>query len=113
MRKLVSLPVVNLDECDIQHNVIQVDTFVAKGAVTREVRLKELRKRIRTDHLDDRERRSIMTICEYYNDIFRLRGDKLTTTSAIEHAIPIPGIDPCRGIASRNYMIPEALKGEL
>jgi hypothetical protein len=87
----------------MQHNVIQVDTFVAHGAVTREVNLKELRKRIRTDHLDDRERRSIMTICEYYNGIFRLPGDKLTTTSAIEHAIPKPGLEPCRGIASRSY----------
>jgi hypothetical protein len=27
--------------------------------------------------------------------------------------IPNPSIDPCRGIASRNYRIPEALKGEL
>jgi hypothetical protein len=53
-----------------------------------------------------------MTICEYY-DIFRLPGDKLTTTSAIENAIPTPGIDQCRGIASRNYMIPEALRGKL
>jgi hypothetical protein len=27
--------------------------------------------------------------------------------------MPTPGIDPCRGIASRNYQIPEALKDEL
>jgi len=54
-----------------------------------------------------------MNICEYYNDIFRLPGDKLTTTTAIEHAIPTPGIDSCRGIVSRNYPIPEVLKGEL
>jgi hypothetical protein len=52
-----------------------------------------------------------MNICEYY-DIFRLPWDNLTTT-AKEHTIPTPGIDPCRGIASRNYLIPEALKGEL
>ena len=54
-----------------------------------------------------------MNTCEYYNDIFKLHGDNLTTTTAIEHAIPTPGIDPCRGIASRNYQIPDALKGEL
>jgi hypothetical protein len=54
-----------------------------------------------------------MSICEYYNDIFRLPGDNLTTTTAIEHAIPTPGIDPCRGIASRNYQKLGALKGEL
>ena len=109
----VSLPVVTLEECDVQSNAIRVEMFVAQGAVTKESRLRELRKRIRTDHLNDKERRAIMTICEYYNEIFRLPGDKLTTTTAIEHAIPTPGIDPCRGIASRNYLIPDALKDEL
>jgi hypothetical protein len=33
--------------------------------------------------------------------------------TAIQHAIPTPGTDLCRGRASRNYQIPEALKGEL
>ena len=54
-----------------------------------------------------------MIICEYYNDIFKLPDDNLTATSALGHAIPTPGIDPCRGIAFRNYQIPEALKNEL
>jgi hypothetical protein len=58
----VSLPIVNLEECDIQNNAIQVDTFVAQGAITREVRLQELRKRIRIDHLKDQER-SIINVC--------------------------------------------------
>lgn len=109
----LSLPVVDLEESDIQNNAIHVDTFLAHGAVTQEVRLQELRKRIRTDHLNDQERGSTMKICEYYDDIFKLPCDNLTTSTAIEYAIPTPGIDPCRGIASRNYLIPEALKGEL
>jgi hypothetical protein len=54
-----------------------------------------------------------MNICEYSNDIFKLLGDKLTTMTAIEHAIPTPGIDPCREIASRNNQIPIAFSGEL
>jgi len=83
--------------------------FLVQGAVTSEDGLPELRQRIRTDHLNDQERRAIMSICVYYKDIFRLPGDNLTTTTAIEHAIPTPGIDPWRGIASRNYQIPEAL----
>jgi hypothetical protein len=69
-------------------------------------RIEKLRKTIRVDRLCDRERSSIMRICEHYNDVFHLPGDKLTTTTAGEHAIPTPGIDPCRGIASRNYRIP-------
>jgi len=100
------LPIVELEECEGEFNTIQVDTFIAQGAVSRDDRLRELRKRIRTDHLNNQEKRAIMNICEYYNDIFRLPGDKLTTTTAIEHAIPTPGIDPCRGIASRNYPKP-------
>lgn len=63
--------------------------------------------------MSDRERRSIVRICEDYKDIFYLPGDNLTTTSAAEHAIPTPSVDPCRGITSRNYRIPEALRGEL
>lgn len=63
--------------------------------------------------MNDAEGRSILKICQGYNDIFCLPGDELTTTTAAEHAIPTPGIDPCRGITSRNYRIPEALKDEL
>jgi hypothetical protein len=107
----LSLPLVNLEECNIEDKAVEVDMFVS-GVVTLEDSLPVLRQRIRTDHFSDQERRAIMNICEYY-DIFRLLGDNLTTTTAIEHAIPTPGIDPCRGIASRNYQILEALKGEL
>jgi len=71
-----------------------------------------LQKRIRTDHINDQERRAIMNISVYYNHIFKLPGDHLTTT-AIEHAISTPWIDPYRGIARRNYQISETLKGEL
>jgi hypothetical protein len=105
---ILSLPIVDLEECEIESNTIQVNTFVAQAAVTREDRLRKLRNRIRTDHLNDQERRAIINICEYYNDIFKLPGDNLTTTTASEHAIATLGIDPCRGIASRNYKIPEA-----
>jgi hypothetical protein len=75
--------------------------------------LRELRKKLRTDHLNDEERRLVTRICEDYNDIFYLPGDRLTTTTAVELVIPTPRIDLCRGIASRKYRIPEALKGEL
>jgi hypothetical protein len=73
----------------------------------------ELRKKLRTDHLNNEERRSVTKICEDYNDIFHLPGDRLTTTTAVEHVIPTPSIDACRGIASRNCQISETLKGKL
>ena len=105
--------VVGLEECEIESDAVQVDNFVAQGAVIREDKLQEVGKRIRTDNLNDQEMRAIMNICEYYNDILKLPGDKLTTTTAVEHAVPTPGIDPCRGIANRNDQIPAALNGEL
>jgi len=67
----VSLPLVDLEEYEIETNAMQVDNFVAQGAVTREDRLRELRKRIRTDHLNDLERRAVMNIFECYNCIFK------------------------------------------
>jgi hypothetical protein len=78
-----------------------------------EHRIRELRNMIRTGHLNDMERRSVVKICEDYSDIFHLPGDRLSVTTAAEHAVPTPGIDPCRGIVSKNYRLPEALKGEL
>ena len=60
----MSLPIVDLEEYEIR-----LDNFVAQGAVTLEDGLRELRNRIQTDHLNDLERRAIMNICGYYNDI--------------------------------------------
>jgi hypothetical protein len=68
---IVSLTVVDPEEYKIESNAIQVDNFLAQGAVTREDRVGELRNRIRTDQSNDLERRVIMNICEYYNGIFK------------------------------------------
>jgi len=40
-------------------------------------------------------------------DFFKLPGDRLTATSAIEHYIPTPTIPTNRAITLRNYRIPE------
>ena len=66
----VTLPTAILEEGEIEINATKVDNFVVQRAVSWEDRLRELQKRIRTDHLNDQERRTIMNICEYYNDIF-------------------------------------------
>jgi hypothetical protein len=63
--------------------------------------------------LNIEERTSILAICEEYNDIFHLPGDKLTCTSTIQHAIPAPTIDPYRAINVRPYRIPEVHKEEI
>jgi len=76
-------------------------------------RLSRLREQLRTDHLNDEERVSLVKICEEYNDIFHLSGDKLTCTTAAEHAIPTPTIDPSRAINTKSYRIPEIHKEEV
>ena len=40
----LSLPIVELEECDNEFNTIEIDTFIARGVVSREDRLQELRK---------------------------------------------------------------------
>jgi hypothetical protein len=106
------LPIVDLEQFDTETLGLQVGTINTQTELSIENGLRELRKKLGRDHLNDEERLSVKRICEDYNDIFHLPGDRLTTRTAVEHVIPTPSIDSCRGIASRNYRIPEALKGE-
>jgi hypothetical protein len=84
----------------------------ATALVEDETRLSKLRTELRTDHLNNEERVSSLRICEEYNDVFHLPGDKLTFTTVAEHAIPNPTVDPTRGIHSKTYRIPEIHKEE-
>jgi len=76
-------------------------------------RLSKLHNELRTEHLNSEERVSLIKICEEYNDVFYLPGDKLTFTTTAEHAIPTPAIDPTRGINSKPYRIPEVHREEV
>jgi hypothetical protein len=104
----ITMPTVNLEHCEAETTLI--GTINSQDVI--DDRLRELGGKIRTDHLNDEERRSVLRICEDYNDLFHLPGDKLSTTPAIEHAIPTPSIYPCRGILNKNYRIAEAIKDE-
>jgi hypothetical protein len=88
---------------------------VTNTAVPVEVtgRLSKLREELRTDHLNDEVRVSLVKICEEYNDIFHLPGDTLTCSTAAEHATPTPTIDPSRAINTKSYRIPEIHKDEV
>jgi hypothetical protein len=72
-----------------------------------------LRNELRTNHLSNEERLSLIKICEEFNDIFYLPGDALTFTTATEHTIPTPTIDPTRGINTKSYRIPEIHREEV
>jgi len=86
----VELPWVVLEGLDESESALTLTFSAVTGSGSR---LSSLRNQLRLDHLNGKERASIITKCEKYNDIFHLPGDKLTHTSTIEHVIPTP-IDP-------------------
>ena len=63
--------------------------------------------------MSNEERDSLVKICEEFNDTFHLPGDTLTFTTATEHTIPNPTIDPMRGIYTKSYGIPEIHREEV
>jgi hypothetical protein len=61
--------------------------------------------------LNSEERRGLEGTCLDYQDIFYLPGDKLSSTNAATHSIPlVPGTTP---INTRSYRLPEAQKAEI
>jgi hypothetical protein len=67
--------------------------------------------RLRIDHLNEEEKRSLLELCFDYQDVFYLPGDKLSSTSAAQHTITLePGVTP---INTRPYPLPESQKEEV
>lgn len=54
-------------------------------------RMKPLRKHLRIDH-SNQEEKSLLEICENFNDLFYLPNDDLTTTDTLQHEIVIENI---------------------
>jgi hypothetical protein len=73
-------------------------------------RLSKLREQLRTDQLNVEEHVSLVKICEKYHDIFQPHRDTLTCTTATEHALTTPTIDPSRAITTKSYRNPEIHK---
>jgi len=66
---------------------------------------------LRTDHLNDEERKSLFEICFDYQDVFYLPGDRLSPTNVVRHSIPLePRVAP---INTRPYQLPESQKEEV
>jgi hypothetical protein len=107
----VEIPFVELEETekDDSEKALIFSTSVAEIGH----RLSKSRNELRTDHLNSEERIYLIKICEEYNDVFYLPGDKLTFTAAAEHVIPTPATDPTRGINTKPYRIPEVHREEV
>jgi hypothetical protein len=76
-------------------------------------RKKRIRELIRTDHMAESNKKSILEICEDFHDIFHLEGDKLSHTDLVKHSIPTPALDENRAIDVQPYRLPEAHKEEV
>jgi hypothetical protein len=62
--------------------------------------------KMRTDHLNSEEKKSLHELCFDYQDVFFLPGDKLSCTNAARHSIQLePGVTP---INTRPYRLPES-----
>ena len=67
-------------------------------------------KLIRTNHLNNEEKKSVLKLCKEFESIIHAEGDMLTSTTAIQHEIittsPVP-------IATKTYRYPEIHKEEV
>ena len=79
----LDLPQVLLEEID--DNEESMPLIYTAVSVQYTGRISRLRYQLRTDHLNDEERVSLVKLCDEYNDIFHLPDDKLTYTTAAEH----------------------------
>ena len=106
----VDSPYVELEEI----NEIEEATLkFSSSDVKTNDRISKLRDEIRTNRLSNEEKLSLIKICEEFNDIFYFPGDKLTFTTATEHTIPTPTIDPTRRINTKSYRMPEIHREEV
>lgn len=73
-------------------------------------RLNKIASLLRTDHLSEEEKSSLIQICHEYNHIFFIDGDKLSYTDAVMHEIHTENSIP---INTKSYRYPEIHKDEV
>ena len=73
-------------------------------------RCKELENNLRLEHLNTEEYSDIVNLCNLFNDVFLLKGDKLKGGSKMKHAITLTDQKP---IFQRQYKTPFGLREEL
>lgn len=71
---------------------------------------KEIKELIRTDHLNSEEKKELISLCRFYDDIFFKEGDTLTFTNNIKHCIATTDDIP---IHTKSYRYPYIHKEEV
>lgn len=74
-------------------------------------RLLRLREALRTEHLNEEEKTSLLTICDEYSELFALEGDVITATTAVAHEIRTT--DAVRPINEKPYRLPQRHRQEI
>ncbi|KAJ4440581.1 hypothetical protein ANN_08726 [Periplaneta americana] len=78
----------------------------------RQERARLLNQKLRLDYVTEGSE-EIRKGCGEFVDIFKLPGDKLSSTTAAEHVIPTPEIPKGRAITLKNYKLTEAHQKEI
>ena len=104
--------VIELRDHDVGETVlIGVAEQEKSREVPRQSRGERVIAKLRADHLNSEEKKSIHELCFDYQDVFFLPGDKSSCTNAARHAIQLePGVTP---INTRPYRLPESQREEI
>lgn len=73
-------------------------------------RTKLLHEYLKLDHLSEKEKQSVETLCKEFKDIFYLPGEKLTSTDSLKHEIITNNSKP---ITSKIYRFPKVHEAEV
>ncbi|KAK9728131.1 hypothetical protein QE152_g18132 [Popillia japonica] len=73
-------------------------------------RNKLLEENVRTNHLNQEEKNSLLEICHQYSEIFHLAGDQLTSTKTFKYTIPT---NPRQPISCKIYRYPKIHEQEV
>lgn len=107
------IPILNINDTEINIYDLELDIddfenydmlFEENINLKNNDRKTQIINNIRVDHLNDQEKNSIINLCVQFQDIFHLKGDKLSTTDKIQHKINIPSETP--PINLKPYRIP-------
>ncbi|KAJ4435279.1 hypothetical protein ANN_23857, partial [Periplaneta americana] len=74
--------------------------------------LEKLLSNIRLAHVKE-GKEELLSLCQEYNDIFRLPGDRLTEVKGLVHTIPTPHINPHKPLTLKNYRLTKAHQDEV
>lgn len=116
----IQAPVINLTNTDQKFLIdqpLKVDLFHhdiiecnLKQTYENEQQYVSIDKLIRTDHLNNEEKQSIIHLCKKYEDVFFREGDNLSFTNKIKHEIKTTDDLP---IYTKSYRYPHIHKNEV